>query len=311
MAVSNTPSDGAQTAGAADTPPPASLAPATPAPPPAPPPEQRAAPGATRGDGGIPPPRLPRAPADAGPPAGGEGEPRPPGERSWFNRLFGHTPGADTPAGKPEQSSEPASNAPAAAASDAPQGAPGAAPAPPWQPPNSKEEEERRIQAEVDRRAAKAQKEQSQSTREQQRQLLIAQEREARETDAYKAAELRNQLDAMTAQEQVIQGMARLWDQATLDPLVKALPEADRNAVLETAASGIEGRAALTADVLRRLESHWRADEAKKLRSNPAFRKELLNTYREHGADEPELVTGTNGHPAGGSMNDWLRRAVR
>lgn len=115
----------------------------------------------------------------------------------------------------------------------------------------------------------------------------------------------------MAAQEQVIVGMARLWDQATLDPLVKALPEADRPAVLEHAANGIEGRATLTEDILRRLEAHWRADEAKKLRTNPAFRKELLNAHREVSADEPELVTGGNGHRAGSSMNDWLRGTRR
>ena len=97
-------------------------------------------------------------------------------------------------------------------------------PASPWTAPASREEEERRVQAEVDRRAARAQKQQAQQTRAQQRAVLEQQEREARQTDVYKATELREQLDAMAAQEQFVAGLVGAYDQSTLDPLVAHPP---------------------------------------------------------------------------------------
>jgi len=108
--------------------------------------------------------------------------------------------------------------------------------------------------------------------------------------------------------------MVRAYDGATLDPLVLALPEGERGTVLADVPPGLDGRKALVERTLKHLEQRWRADEAAKLKKSAAFRKEVLAEWRAGALgdadapdEEPELVTGGNGHRPNLSMNAWLR----
>jgi hypothetical protein len=201
----------------------------------------------------------------------------------------------------------------------------------------------RAAQAEVDRRAARdarRQQQQQQQSRSQQVAALQQQEREARQSDVYRAAELRDQLDAYQQQEQFVHGLVRVYDSATLDPLLEALPEADRPAVLQAVTpemDALEGRRSVLTTALQRLEAQWRADERQKLRANRTFRQQVLAEARagRNGtgpagpagfatggdpaglpdpSDElgPELLAG--GHAVGApppDMNTWLRGQIR
>ena len=168
----------------------------------------------------------------------------------------------------------------------------------------------RAVQAETDRREARRQRDGQQALRQQQRVQLEQQEREAREVDPYRAVELRNQLDAQQAQEQFVQGLAQAYDRVTLDPLVSALPEADRRAVLAAIPPTFDGRSQVVAETLKRLEAQWRADQGAKLRKNPAFRKQVLAEWNGSAAADdgsPELVgAGVAGRGRGTDINAWL-----
>lgn len=264
----------------------------------------------------VPPdPRPPAAPPEAARRApDGPQEAPPKTDGSWLQRFLrpGSAPQGQIPG--PEKAEKPASES-AADTPSAPPETPEAAPSP-WAPPASREEEERRVQAEVDRRAARAQKAQAQQTRAQQRAVLEQQEREARQTDVYKAAEMREQLDAMAAQEQFVAGLVGAYDQSTLDPLVSSLPEPERAALLQDAPTGMEGRKALVEKAVSAIKAQGAREAEAKLRKSAAFRKQVLADWRRgvHGEDdspeEPELVAsgvGTNGHRSGPTMNDWLR----
>lgn len=257
-----------------------------------------------------PPPAPPRTPPPTDSPARTRREEPPKGAAGAFvDRLFGRRARVE----------EVSRDAPVAA-SDAP-GAPASEErpetAPPWEPPTSKEEEERRIQAEVDRRAARAQRQQAEQgrlTRAQQLALLEQQEREARQTDVYQAAQLRDQLDAHRQQEEFVHGMVRAYDAVSLDPLVLALPEGEREAFLQDVPPGLDGRKALVERAIDRIKAHARAEAEAKLKRSGAFRKQVLAEWRQTpaedgGDDEPELVNGTGGHRPGLSMNAWLRES--
>jgi hypothetical protein len=257
--------------------------------------------------GRSPDPRPPAAPPEAARRApDGPQEAPPKTDGSWLQRFL--RPGRPA-AEKPEApASESAPDTPSA-----PPETPETESSSPWTAPASREEEERRVQAEVDRRAARAQKAQAQQTRAQQRAVLEQQEREARETDVYKAAELRNQLDALSSQEQFTAALVGAYDQSTLDPLVAALPEPEREALLADVPTGMEGRKQIVERAVERIKAQGAREAEAKLRKSAAFRKQVLADWRrglhgeEDAPDEPELVGGTNGHRAGPTMNDWLR----
>ena len=296
------------------------------------------------------PPRPPPAPAYAPPqstqpPRQQEAPPRSDG--NWLKRLFYGASG-------PEEGAERATSAPERAPADAPQrvgpGTPAETePAPPAAAPSapalsdqaqaalaalealSADELEalaqgdnalgRKAQSIVDRREARRQREQADQgrlTRSQQLAALEEQERQARQTDVYQAAQLRDQLDAHRAQEQFVTGMVRAYDGATLDPLVLALPEGERTSLLADVPPGLDGRRQLVESTLKRLEQRWRADEASKLKQSAAFRKQVLAEWRSGALgdadapdEDPELLPGGTAHRRGPSMNDWLRGEIR
>jgi hypothetical protein len=154
----------------------------------------------------------------------------------------------------------------------------------------------RLVEEELTRRQAVAQRqlaERGQQTRLQQRQALIAQEQTVRETDAYAAARLRDQVDAMQAQDDFLANMVKAYDRVSLDPLLLALPEAERTALLEAMPPSMDGRKYVTEHAVQRIK----ANEAKRLLRSPAFRKQVLASMRGEPVtpdgssedDEPEL----------------------
>lgn len=307
--------------------------------PPEPPSDQRRGPASDR--------TPPQQSGDDAP--GGDGEPGQRDARSWFDRLVGRPPvrASDRDGGPASPASADAAASDAPPAAGEPGGPPAGAPPAPGTPgapaPNvspaqqaaldalgklSPDEQRalfgfdnpvaRLFQSRTDQLRAREQAQSAQNTWTQRKQALAAQERTTRETDAYQAAELRNQLDAMQQQEQTWAGITQLFDKVSLDPIVSRLPKDIQAELLATPVMGMEGREALTKAALDRFEAHVRAEEATKLRRNPAFRKEVLNERRgQVGVDpddagEPELVT--NGAPnrrRGTDMDAWLRERLQ
>jgi len=286
-----------------------------------------------RSAGGSPNPPPP--PADGRAESGAEG----PAERAspasdFLHRLFGRQGvRSDGAAGAPEgPRSEPASRPDA----DGREPSPPRPDAPPAQPLSERagaisqqlaslsgdELQElaqadgpfsRAIQSEIDRRVARANKqrdEQGRFTRQQRVEGLKQQARELRQTDVYKAAELEEQVDALQQQEGFVRGLVEHYDRVSIDPIMSALPEADRAPLLADLPEGLDGRLQLVRAALRRLEQVWRADEARKLRGGPQRKRDNAQRRAQRAEDdgEPELVAGIgrgrNGVP---SMNDWLR----
>jgi hypothetical protein len=264
------------------------------------------------------PPEPARPPTGASRPPDGDREARRPSDGSWFRRfLHGEKPppASDSDAPAPSTGATEAGEP----SPDLPAGAP-ALPTP-WTPPASRDEEERRIQAEVDRRAHKAQRQQAAQTRAQQIEALKQQGEQAHASDAYQASEAFMQARALEQQEQHARGLVEFLDRTYVDPWVEdALPgqtlEAKRAWVAAHGgedADPLQGRQAVLRAARDAFEARIRQDEAAKLRKSPAFRKQVLADWRSNPSDdglqEPELVTGTNGTRPALGMNDWLRRA--
>ena len=75
----------------------------------------------------------------------------------------------------------------------------------------------------------------------------------------------------------------------------------------------MEGRKALVEKAVTAIKAQGAREAEARLRKSAAFRKQVLADWRrglhgeEDAPDEPELVSGTNGHRSGGDMNSWLR----
>lgn len=178
----------------------------------------------------------------------------------------------------------------------------------------SEEELERRIQAEADRREAKR----ARAQRVDPVKELEARERAERQQDPWKAAETRNQMDAMAAQREFVGGLVRTYDAATLDPLMALVPEAERQKLLaaEPDTDPLEHRQRIVRGGLAAYEKAIRADEAKKteerIRRNPSVLKQVVLDTRDE-RDEPVLVAAGSARRNGAttSMDDLIRGAAR
>jgi hypothetical protein len=171
----------------------------------------------------------------------------------------------------------------------------------------------RAVQGEIDRRTARANRqrdEQGRFVRQRRVEELRGQARQARQTDVYRAAELEDQADQLTQQEAFVRGLVENYDRVSIDPIMQALPEADRASLLAAVPDGLDGRAELVRSALRRLEQVWRADEARRLRGGAQRRRENADRRQQRAEQdgEPELVSGVGrGRARGPSINDWLR----
>ena len=119
------------------------------------------------------------------------------------------------------------------------------------------------MQSEVDRRAARANKErddQGRFTRRQRVESLKDQARQARRTDVYKAAEIEDEVDGLLQQEAFVRGVVENYDRVSIDPLMAALPERDRASLMADLPDGLEGRKQLVTAALARLKQVWQAE---------------------------------------------------
>ena len=156
----------------------------------------------------------------------------------------------------------------------------------------TQEELDRRVQAETDRREAKRAA-----------QALADRKRKLRDEDPWQYAEEERQAENVAASNQQIGDLfGRIGsehDKYTLDPLVLSLPPSERERILklEGAGIGLDGRKLIVDESLKALEKHWKAEGAKeaekRLRSNSAFRKQVLSEFRR-GAVEPEFIGSGN-----------------
>jgi hypothetical protein len=163
----------------------------------------------------------------------------------------------------------------------------------------TQEELDRRIQAETDRREAKRA---TQASAERRRKL--------RDEDPWAFAEEERKAEQIAHLDQqngeILGNIGATHDRFTVDPVVLALPQAERNRIMaiEGAGLGLEGRKLIVEEGLKALEKHWKAEGAKdaedKLRRNPAFRKQVLNEFRR-GMSEPEFIG--SGAPSANDKN--------
>jgi hypothetical protein len=173
----------------------------------------------------------------------------------------------------------------------------------------TQEELDRRVQAETDRREAKRAQQASTDRR-----------RKLRDEDPWafaeeeRAAERAAETDAQTTNW--LSNVGTTHDRFTVDPVVMALPEAERNRImaLEGAGVGLEGRKLIVTEGLKALEKLWKDEGQKdaedKLRRNPAFRKQVLNEFRR-GMSEPEFVGSGAPSAADRNVSSMLRDQIR
>ena len=175
------------------------------------------------------------------------------------------------------------------------------------------------VEQELTRRGMVAQAQaaaQGRATRAQDYDRLEAQERALRATDVYEAARVRDQLDAMRQQDGFLTHMVQAYDRVSLDPLLLALPEAERKPLLEAMPPGMDGRKYVTEAAVKRIKALAEQAAARKLAKDPAFRKQVLAQWRGDPAeadDEPELGAdrrAVGARPGGGrsAMDALIRR---
>jgi len=98
----------------------------------------------------------------------------------------------------------------------------------------------------------------------------------------------------------------------TIDPLIETLPQAERERILKMdgAGTGIKGRKLVVDEAIKSLEKHWKSEGAKeaerKLRGNPAFRKQVLAESRGTTV-EPELLPAMSASEADQTVSGLLR----
>ena len=228
--------------------------------------------------------------APASEPRSGTEEPRSEESRSFFSRLFKRGRGDldESLNGRPDQ---------------------------PEEDPASKkvvltpEELDRKIQAETDRREARR------AARE-----AAEQRKRLRDEDPWAYAEqerLAEQHQAADANvTSLFTNIGSEHDKVAIDPLVHALPEKERSRILgmDKAGVGLEGRKLIVTEALKTLEGHWKAEGArdaeKKLRANPAFRKQVLAEARGQ-AVEPDLLPAVSASESDRTVSALLRGHYR
>jgi len=169
----------------------------------------------------------------------------------------------------------------------------------------TQEELDRRVQAETDRREAKRAADQR-----------VAERRKLRDEDPWAFAEQERQAEQSQQQDaglaQFFSNIGSQHDRIAIDPLMDALPLAERQRIMQIqgAGAGLEGRKLVVGEALKSLEKHWKAQGEKeaegKLRRNQAFRKQVLNEARR-GFVDPELLPAYSASAADQKVSDILR----
>lgn len=180
----------------------------------------------------------------------------------------------------------------------------------------TQEELERRVQAETDRRLDKYQREEAERRKREEKRRL-------RETDPYAYAALEKEEEAKSeALQRELANAHRMtlstvetYDKSVLDPLMRAVPDADRQAILSSIQPGLPGRGQAATQALKVLENHWKqqgvAQARETLMKDQSFVKEVLAKYGGM-RQEPDNIPAAAA-PQGRSfnVNDSLRMAAR
>jgi hypothetical protein len=175
----------------------------------------------------------------------------------------------------------------------------------------TEEEFHRSVQAEVDRREYKRQKDAEEAERKR-----LRDEDPWAYAEQERAAEQARQSD--TQIDELFANISRAHDGVTLDPLMQRLGPEERERIMKLngAGIGLDGRRLVADEALKALEKHWRAEGAKdaetKLRKNPVFRKQVFAELRGSQPEPEFLPSGpTRDDGRGGEqINDWLRGQI-
>ena len=173
----------------------------------------------------------------------------------------------------------------------------------------TREELEKRVDAETQRREAKRL---AQANADRRRKL--------RDEDPWQYAEEERSAEQHAFNDQQVttlfQQIGAEHDKYSLDPLVQSLPASERERILklEGAGVGLDGRKLIVSESLKALEKHWKEEGAKeaekRLRSNSAFRKQVLSEFRR-GTTEPEFIGSGNGASGGDqTVSSLLRQGM-
>ncbi len=189
-------------------------------------------------------------------------------------------------------------------------------PPPAWTPPQTPQELDRLVQSRTDaelyrREAAKREREVTE--------LLDRAERAFDEGDDILGGDLKRQAKAIEQGEttdaaQRVGEISDFYDHVFLDSYLAKLDTPTRDALLAEPIVGGNGRALLAgriADALYQKGVHEGEQKAeKRLRSNPAFRKELVHQIRPE-LGEPEHLPAVGATSGGSSMDDFIRTAMK
>jgi len=174
----------------------------------------------------------------------------------------------------------------------------------------------------VDRRLDKFNREEAARRQREQELRQREQEHYLRDNDPHEYARLvreREQEQAENAQKlQEIQRFATeqvtTYDRHVLDPLMRAIPESDRQEILSNVDPGLEGRGKVTTAALAALKKVYtdqgRQSARQALMNDQTFIKEILTRY---GGGVPEPVSTpaiSVSSPEDGNMNTRLRAAA-
>lgn len=184
-------------------------------------------------------------------------------------------------------------------------------------PPKTRAEYERGIQAEVDRRAAKAQRDaEAKAKKDQERWELDNDQPAVIERRRQELAQEDQQAQQAQVASAFTADLQAKYDRAVLDPLFLELPEATQQSILKSnpfQGDTLKQRQDITKATLAALKKQYKAEGAReaetKLRANPALIKQQLVDLRDE-TDEPVTVSGaaSNGHAP--NMNDFIRAGV-
>lgn len=152
---------------------------------------------------------------------------------------------------------------------------------------------DRQIQSETDRRENKRREARTQEER-----------RELRRTDPWAYAQQEEEAESRQQTDQevgtLLGQIASVHDQYTLSAALELLPQSEQQRLLAIpgAGNGLDGRKLLMQETIKAIQKQARdegaRDAEKKLRTNPAFRKDALRDMRR-GYPDPELLpTGTS-----------------
>jgi len=253
-------------------------------------------------------------------------------QRDWFREAFASTRTTYVPGQEPPAQADPAPHpeTPPASAkapkSDVAEQA--SAPEPQRQPKEtpqpktlSQAEFDRAVQAEVDRRNAKFQREEGERRRRAAIEAQREQDRVLRDQDPYAYAERMKQREQENEvlQKQLEQTHGLLsstvadYDRIVLDPLLTAVPAQERQKILQEIQDGLPGRGEAAIKSLKVLERHWQqqgeARARQRLMSDQAFVKEVLARYGGQRPEPEHIPARAAPGPSGGrDMNSLMRQ---